>query len=62
VYLGFGFLLVDVSIMVYHAAWDLGHTWVFWATGIAVGAAIIGLFAVFEKRRNEAAKQLGGGK
>jgi hypothetical protein len=62
VYLGFSFLLVDVSIMVYHAAWDLGHTWVFWATGIAVGAAIIGLFAVFEKRRNEAAEQIGSGK
>lgn len=59
-YLGFSFLLVDLSIMVYHAAWDLGHTWVFWATGIAVGAAIIALFAVFEKRRNEAAKQVGG--
>ncbi|HVX12826.1 MAG TPA: hypothetical protein VHC22_16710 [Pirellulales bacterium] len=60
VHLGFAFLLVDLSIMVYHAAWDLGHTWVFWASGIAVGAAIIGLFAVFEKRRNEAAK-LGSG-
>ncbi|HWB10609.1 MAG TPA: hypothetical protein VG826_15370 [Pirellulales bacterium] len=62
VYLGFTFLLVDVSIMIYHAAWDLGHTWVFWATGIVVGAAIIGLFAVFEKRRNEAAKQVGSGR
>ncbi|HEX7377114.1 MAG TPA: hypothetical protein VF278_08375 [Pirellulales bacterium] len=57
VYLGFTFLLVDLSIMVYHAAWDLGHTWIFWAAGIAVGAAIIALFAVFEKRRNEVAKQ-----
>jgi hypothetical protein len=61
-YLGFSFLLVDLSIMVYHAAWDLGHTWVFWASGIAVGVAILALFAVFEKRRNEAARQIGGGK
>jgi hypothetical protein len=62
VYLGFSFLLVDVSIMIYHAAWDLGHTWVFWAAGIVVGFAILGLFAVFEKRRNEAAKQTGSGR
>jgi uncharacterized integral membrane protein len=55
VYLGFTFLLVDLSIMVYHAAWDLGHAWVFWTACIAVGAAILALFAVFEKRRNEAA-------
>lgn len=52
-YLGFTFLLVDLSVMVYHASWDLGHTWVFWSTGIAVGLAILALFAVFEKRRNE---------
>lgn len=52
-YLGFTFLLVDLSVMVFHAAWDLGHTWVFWSTGIVVGAAIIALFAVFEKRRND---------
>jgi hypothetical protein len=60
IHLGFAFLLVDLCIMVYHAAWDLGHMWVFWASGIAVGTAILGLFAVFEKRRNEAAK-LGSG-
>lgn len=52
-YLGFTFLLVDLSVMVYHASWDLGHIWVFWSTGIAVGLAILALFAVFEKRRNE---------
>jgi hypothetical protein len=52
-YLGVTFLLVDLSIMIYHAAWDRGHAWVFWLSGIAVGAAIIALFAVFEKRRND---------
>lgn len=52
-YLGFTFLLVDLSVMVYHAAWDLGHTWVFYGTGIVVGLAILALFGVFEKRRND---------
>lgn len=52
-YLGVSFLLVDLSIMIHHAAWDCGHTWVFWLSGIAAGAAIIALFAVFEKRRND---------
>jgi hypothetical protein len=52
-YLGVTFLLVDLSIVIYHAAWDRGHMWVFWLSGIGVGAAIIALFAVFEKRRND---------
>lgn len=52
-YLGVTFLLVDLSIMIYHAAWDLDHTWVFWTAGICVGLAILALFGLFEKRRNE---------
>jgi uncharacterized integral membrane protein len=52
-YLGVTFLMVDLSIMIYHAAWDLRHAWVFWAAGIAVGLAIFVLFALFEKRRND---------
>ena len=52
-YLGVTFLLVDLSTVIYHAAWDRGHMWVFWLSGIAAGAAIIALFAMFEKRRNE---------
>jgi hypothetical protein len=60
-YLGFTFLLIDLSIIVYHAAWDLRQTWVFWAANIAVGIAILAFFAFFEKRRNEAAKHAGGG-
>jgi hypothetical protein len=52
-YLGVTFLLVDLSVVIYHAAWDRGQMWVFWLSGIAVGAAIIALFAVFEKRRND---------
>ena len=32
---------------------DLQHTWIWYACGIGLGAAIIALFAVFEKRRND---------
>jgi hypothetical protein len=31
---------------------DRAQTWVWWASGIALGAAILTLFALFEKRRN----------
>jgi hypothetical protein len=32
---------------------DRAHTWVWWACGIVLGAAILALFALFEKRRND---------
>lgn len=37
-YLGFTFLLVDLSVMVYHASWDLGQMWVLYGTGVVVGS------------------------
>ena len=52
-FLGVGFLLVDVLAMIWHAAVDRAHTWLWWACGIVLGAAILALFAVFEKRRND---------
>jgi hypothetical protein len=52
-FLGVGFLLVDVLAMIWHAAVDRSHTWLWWACGIMLGAAILALFAVFEKRRND---------
>ncbi len=51
-YLGVTFLLVDVASIIWHAAVDLRHTWIWYACGITLGAAIIALFALFEKRRN----------
>jgi hypothetical protein len=39
--------------MIWHAAVDLSQTWVWWASGIVLGVAILTLFAVFEKRRND---------
>jgi hypothetical protein len=50
-YLGVIFLTVDLLSMIWHTAVD--HPWIWYASGIALGAAIIALFAVFEKRRND---------
>jgi hypothetical protein len=52
-FLGVGFLLLDVFAMIWHAAVDRQQTWVWYASGIVLGAAILALFAVFEKRRND---------
>jgi hypothetical protein len=51
--MGFAFLFLDMFSMIWHAAVDRYQTWVWWASGIVLGAAIIALFAVFEKRRGE---------
>ena len=52
-YLGVTFLVVDLTSMIFYAAVIRGNTWVWYASGIALGVAIIALFAVFEKRRND---------
>jgi hypothetical protein len=52
-FLGAGFLFVDVFTMIWHAAVDRYQTWVWWVSGIVLGAAILTLFALFEKRRND---------
>ncbi|MFO0878598.1 MAG: hypothetical protein U0840_14755 [Gemmataceae bacterium] len=52
-FLGLGFLFLDVLAMIWHAAIDRSHTWVLWGFGIVLGVAILALFAVFEKRRQD---------
>jgi len=52
-YLGFACLLVVITRLIYFAAFERGHIWVLWTCCILLGAAIIALFAVFEKRRND---------
>ena len=42
-----------VLSQIWHAAVDRAQTWVWWASGIVLGAAILTLFALFEKRRND---------
>jgi hypothetical protein len=52
-FLGTGFLFLVIFSMIWHAAVDKQQPWVWYAAGIALGAAILALFAVFEKRRND---------
>jgi hypothetical protein len=52
-FLGAGFLLLDVFAMIWHAAVHRSQAWVWYASGIVLGAAILALFALFEKRRND---------
>ena len=52
-FLGTAFAFLVVFSMIWHAAVDLAHTWVWWASGIVLGVLILTLFAVFEKRRND---------
>ena len=52
-FLGTGFLLLDVFAMIWHAAVDRQQTWIWYVSGIVLGAAILALFALFEKRRND---------
>ena len=51
--LGTAFLGVSLLTIVWYAAEDLGWTWVWYVAGIALGAMIITLFALFEKKRTE---------
>lgn len=52
-YLGVTFLSVVIVRMIVYAALEQGQIWIFWTCCILLGAAIIALFAVFEKRRND---------
>ncbi|NLX21944.1 MAG: hypothetical protein GXY55_09795 [Phycisphaerae bacterium] len=57
--LGTGFLCLALFTMIWHAAANLGWTWVWYVAGIALGAAIITVFALFERKRNEMNAWLG---
>jgi hypothetical protein len=57
-FLGISFLFLDVFTMIWYAAVDRYQTWVWWVSGIVLGAAILTLFAVFEKRRNDVLNML----
>jgi hypothetical protein len=55
---GVAFLFLVVFAQIWHAAVDRAHTWIWWACGIVLGAAILTLFALFEKRRNDVLRML----
>jgi len=52
-YLGVSFLSLSMLIVIKYAAVDLHQTWLWYACGIALGAIILAVFAMFEKRRSE---------
>lgn len=51
--LGTGFLCLSLLTMIWHAASNLGWTWVWYVAGIALGIAMITIFALFERKRAE---------
>lgn len=52
-FLGTSFLMLALLTIIWHAAHDLEQTWIWAASGIVAGMAIIALFALFEKKRQE---------
>jgi hypothetical protein len=58
-YLGIGFLFLDVFSMIWHAAVDRSQTWVWYVSGIVLGALILAVFAVLEKRRDDVRELVG---
>jgi len=52
-FLGTAFLGIAVVSMIYYASVNLHWTWLWYVAGIALGAAIIILFALFEKKRTQ---------
>ncbi len=52
-YLGTAFLAVAIVAVIKHAAVDMNQTWILWVVGIITGVAIITVFGLFEKKRDE---------
>jgi hypothetical protein len=52
-FLGTTFLLVAVAAMIQYATLQVGGSWPWLIAGILLGAAIVTLFALFEKKRND---------
>jgi hypothetical protein len=57
-FLGVTFLFLVIFAQIWHAAVDRAQTWVWWASGIVLGALILAVFALFEKRRNDVLKMI----
>jgi hypothetical protein len=52
-FVGTAFLTLALLTIIWYAAVDLHQTWIWAATGIVTGIAIIAMFAVFEKKRDD---------
>lgn len=59
-FLGASFLVLALLTMIWHAAVNLQQTWVWYVSGIVLGALIIALFAVFEKKRADILRLVDG--
>lgn len=57
-YLGMGFLLLSIISMVWHASKAFEHVWPWFAFLFVLGVAILVLFALFEKRRDDFLKNI----
>jgi hypothetical protein len=57
-FLGLTFLVLVIFARIWYAAVTQAQTWVWWVALIVLGVAILALFAVFEKRRNDVLKLL----
>ena len=57
-FLGVTSLSLDAFAQVWPAAVGRAQTWVWWASGIPLVAAILTLFALVEKRRNDVLRVL----
>jgi hypothetical protein len=57
-FVGLTFLVLVIFARIWYAAVAQAQTWVWWVAVIVLGAAILALFAVFEKRRNDVLKML----
>jgi hypothetical protein len=56
--LGVPSLSLDAFAQIWHAAVGRAQAWAWWASGIVLGAAVLTLFALFVKRRNDVLKVL----
>jgi len=52
-FLGTGFLALALFTVIWYAAVDRDQTWIWYASGIIAGIAIVALFAIFEKKRQD---------
>jgi hypothetical protein len=58
--LGAIFLLLSITTMIWYASANFGWTWLWYVAGIATGATIIFMFALFEKKRGDVLRVVDG--
>ncbi|REJ64717.1 MAG: hypothetical protein DWQ31_20740 [Planctomycetota bacterium] len=59
-YLGVSFLLVSIVSLVWHTATIAEANWPWWGFGFALGIALLVMFGIFEKKRNDVERVIHG--